>query len=511
MTISTVQAAGSIGVIYDQQAHELPDSALTQASNVRFRNGAVERVRGEAAIMGTPAAIPYGLFAYAAGTVRYAVHAGLTSVYVNDGSTSTDITGTAPTGNIDDKWTGGTLGGVLVLNNSVNAPMYWGGNTAVNLATLTAWPASTTCASMRPWKNYLFALDVTKSGTRYPHMVKWSSAADPGALPASWDETDAANDAGEVDLSETTDYIVDALPLGESLLVYKQSSTYAITYIGGQYIFSVRRLPVDCGMLARGCAAAIPQGHVVLTSGDVVLNNGFEVQSIVDGKVRDWLFSTIDANYYDRSFVVSNSTYNEVWVCFPSSGNTSCNKALIWNWKDGTFSVRDLTGVTCGVNGTIPSVADITIDGDSATIDSDGTSIEYIEGASTRAQCVLGTTTPALLLVDSGGDFSGVAFDALIERTGLAFGDQSRIKMVRSIYPRIEGPAGQTMYIQIGYTMDVEDDYTWGDSITYTIGTTRKADTFVSGRFLAWRIWSESSFSWRLKSIDIDYTMLGVY
>ena len=34
--------------------------------------------------------------------------------------------------------------------------------------------------------------------------------------------------------------------------------------------------------------------------------------------------------YSTRSFVVSNPSRNEVWVCYPPVGETTCTRALIW-------------------------------------------------------------------------------------------------------------------------------------------------------------------------------------
>jgi len=81
-------------------------------------------------------------------------------------------------------------------------------------------------------------------------------------------------DAGEVDIAETPDLLVDALHLGDALIVYKERSMYAVRYVGYPAIFAVQRLPGDSGMLFRGCGAMTPLGHVVLTAGDVVLNTG---------------------------------------------------------------------------------------------------------------------------------------------------------------------------------------------------------------------------------------------
>ena len=128
-------------------------------------------MKGEQQVFGATTVVPYFVIAYYTAGKRYWIHAGLGKVFADDGTTRTEITpATPPGGGIDDRWTGGVLNGVLVLNNGVNNPYFWGG-TGV-LAPLTGWPASTTAKSIRPFKNVLVALNVTKSGTNY---ATWSS------------------------------------------------------------------------------------------------------------------------------------------------------------------------------------------------------------------------------------------------------------------------------------------------------------------------------------------------
>ena len=94
---------------------------------------------------------------------------------------------------------------------------------------------------------------MTKNGTHYPHMMKWSAAAIPGAIPHSWDSTDVTLDAGEVDIAETPDLMVDALPLGDAMIVYKERSMYAVRYVGYPSILPCSGFHGDSGMLFRGC------------------------------------------------------------------------------------------------------------------------------------------------------------------------------------------------------------------------------------------------------------------
>lgn len=507
--IITIPNAGQVGVVSDATPRDLPLNAWSDALNLRFRDGYAERFGGTTGIFTAPSVTPYWLAPYTTATTRFWVHAGLTAVYVDDGTTRTDITGTAPTGAIDDRWTGGALNGVLVMNNGKDVPQYWGGNVASNLATLTGWDANWRCKALRPFKNYLVALNITKTSTNYPHMVKWSAAADPGTVPASWNEADPTIDAGEVDLAETGDVLVDAAVLNDALMIYKERTCYAMRYIGGLSIFAFQRV-ADVGALARNCVVSTPLGHVVLGAGDLVLNTGQSSQSVLTGRMRRWLFANMDSVYYARSFLAANPRRNEVWCCFPYVGDSTCTRALVWNWTDNTLSVRELPNVTAGDFGLIPAGSAETWASDSDTWLSDGSLWNQTEFNASDARLLV-CNSSQLLLADAGTSEYGGALSAKLERIGLALDSPNVVKSVRAVYPRIEGPSGATLTIEVGATLDDEQGVTWSAPATYTIGSTRKADVFATGRFLALRIKSADNFAWRLKSIDLDVIERGEF
>ncbi len=499
------------GVNNDQMPEELPLGVWQNALNVRFRNGYAEKARGIRAVMTTPVVTPYWLAPFQTATKKFWIHAGTAAVYADDGTTQTDITGTAPTGAVDNRWTGGTLNGVFVCNNGVDKPFYWNGDTATNLATLTSWDANELCQVIRPWRNYLFALNISKSGTKYPYMVKWSSAADPGALPASWDETDPSNDAGELDLAETPDILVDCLPLGERLGIYKERSMYAARYIGGQFIFQFVRLPGDVGMLAPGCAVQVPQGHVVLTAGDVVLNTGQGVQSICDGSMRRYIFDNMDSTNYKRSFVTANPSKNEVWVCFPAGGETTCTRAAVWNWIENTWAIRSLPNVTYGAFGQVEGVAGDAWNTVSGTWNESSVLWSGSEYSPNEARLLFSTTAPYIALADSGGTDFGTNISTSMERYGIPLDDAQGRKLIRGVWPRIDSVPGTTLTISVGASMTPDVAPTYSSSTTFTVGTDAKVDTFASGRYLAIKIESATSAPWRMRGFDVDVVPAGVY
>lgn len=507
----TLADLGAVGLMSDAQPQELPPNAWTAARNVVFREGYVQRVSGQTQFSNTPSITPYWLQPYQTASARFWVHAGTAAVYVDDGATLTDITGTAPTGAQDNRWTGGVLNGVLIMNNGVDDPMYWGGNVASNLATLTGWDTTWAAASIRPFKNHLIALDVTKGAARYPHMVKTSAAAEPGTIPTSWDEADPALDTYENDLAETPDVLIDSLPLGDALIIYKERAMYSFQYIGGSDIWLPRRLPGDIGMIARGCGVQTPMGHVVLAPGDVILHSGQGPRSLLTGRMRRALFNRLDSTYYARSFVTANPERNEVWICIPEAGQTTCSIALVWNWETDAIGWRDLQNVTYGAFGQVNYSAGNTWDSDSDSWDSDSSAWDANEYSAAASRLLFSQSTPRISLVDTGSTFNGTAMTAYCERIGHTFGDAARVKLITSIVPRIEAPNGTVLTISVGGAMDAERAPNYSSSFTYTVGSSRKADVFASGRFLAIKISSTSEAPWRLRSMDVEVEPMGEY
>lgn len=500
---------GKIGVVNDLAPNDPPPNAWTIVNNMRFRDGYAERVGAEQQVFADTSVVPHFVAPYQTTTTRYWIHAGLASVFADDGTTRSNITGTGLTGGADDRFTGGTLNGVFVLNNGIDVPQYWGGTGT--LATLPGWDVSWRAASVRPFKNFLVALGMTKGSTKYPHMVKVSSAASPGAIPSSWDAANPALDTLERDLSETPDVLVDALPLGDALIIYKERSMYSMQFIGGNTRFKTQRLPGESGMLARGCAAVTPVGHVVLTTGDVVVHAGQGVRSIVSGRMRRWLFSQIDPTNYKRCFVAVNTQKNEVLICFPTPGESSCNKALTWNWTDDSIGVRDLLDVTHAATGQVSATAiDNTWVADANPWNTDYTS--WTEDSLTPNDSrLIFAQQDRLVVLESGSGFDGQPIAALLMRSGLDFGDGTKVKLCRGVRPRIDAPSGTRIMVEVGASMEPTTPPAYSAPAAFVVGRDVKVDAFAQGRYLAVRYSSTGLAPWRISRDAFDLEIAGGY
>lgn len=501
------------GFMPDPMAQELPLGAASAVTNMRCAAGFAERYRGMANVFGVPGATPYWIAPYASLTNRLWVTGCLAKLYAYDGAAQSqfDITPVAPpTGAVDDRYTGGLFNGVLLINNSKDAPWAWGGATGTPAILLPNWDPTHRAAWMRPFGNYIFCGGITKGSTNYPHMLKWSSAAVPGAVPGTWNPADPSQDANERDLAETADVMVDALPMGDVLIIYKERSRYSARYVGGQQIFATQRLPGDEGMLARNCAADTPIGHVVLTAGDVVVHQGGPAVSLADGVIRKWIFNNMNSLRASRSFVVANPQKSEVLVCFPTNDSEVCDTAAVYNWITKKWGTRSLVACNHAAAGQINASATVLQwDMDNDTWDSDATAWNENEYAANEAR-VLFARTGAISAFDVGTTDFGATIASRLERTGMTFGDAFSNKLLKGIYPHIDAPPGTVVRIAAGSAMNSSENVTWAPAVDFTVGGgDNLACCMVQGRQLAVRIDGTGFQPWRIRSMDLDIVGTG--
>jgi hypothetical protein len=262
-----------------------------------------------------------------------------------------------------ENWRVTILNGLLVATNGFNTPQMWPlangvPNKTIPLRTLQNWGSKTDsgssdyCRSIAAFKTFLVGLNWNIGGVSYPNLVKWSTEAAALSPPVSWDEGDATLDSGEYQLTDTPGKIIDGLPYGDSFLIYKEDSIYVMNYVGTPYIFSFKLLSPTIGLLAKNAVAEFDQGHFFIGNSDCYVTNGQQVTALLPNKMRREMFSDLNGDNYEKVFVAADYARNEMLACYPSGISTIPNKALIWNWKDGTFSLRsipDLYHINSGI------------------------------------------------------------------------------------------------------------------------------------------------------------------
>ena len=517
MALVKVTNVGQYGVNKDLSTHELPINAFTDARNIRFLDGLVYQSFGYGEVYQAPSFAPQYILPVTISGARYWIYTTAAKTYAvtsTGGSpVVTDITHATPRTGVVNQWTYAMLSGLPILNvgDTSKIPMSWDLNTANKFIDLVNWPANTYCKSLRGFKNFLIAMNVTKAGVANPFLVMWSHPADPGTLPSSWDKTDTTKDAGEFDLAETTDPIVDGLTLGDSFIVYKESSTHRMDYIGGNLVFRQQKIFGMNGIMNKNCVTEFDGWHFVVSNSDVIVHNGQSAQSVLDKQTRRFLFQDIDVTYKSNVFVFKNPFLNEIFVCYPSIGSTSCDKAMVYNFVDKTVSFRDLPSVNHANYGSVSTDATSTWDSDAASWDSDLTAWNGPDYTPDTQRVLMASALTKLYLLDASASYAGALPNAYLERRGLSFDSPESIKTITGIRPRITGNNGETVMIQVGKSTTIDGDPIYGAAKPFTIGSSLKIDCYVSSRYPAIKFSTGSAYVWRLDSYDFDVEITGAF
>jgi hypothetical protein len=394
-----------------------------------------------------------------------------------------------------ERFSGGVLGGILIMNKPSDGLYYWNGNTALRLR---RFPKSNLCDSARVYKNFIVMLGCTVDGVKRPHNVAWSSSAEPGAIPSSFTST-ATNDAGDVDLAETPGVMIDSLPLGDVNIIYKEDARYSQQFIPGNDVFRFVRLPGNDGLFARDCVVNTPVGHVFLTqAADVKIHQGGEAKSIANGRIRKWIGGFINRNSARKAaYLAVNIEKNEVWVCFQTTNGSSAyaDYFAVWNWESDTWGLFEFVG-SGGARLNIPFAK-------SASWPT-GITLHTAMMMSTLQHGSSSSTVEYINPLTNQGQIGGVAVSGVLERTGMHMEDRTTYKALQRSRPAVDGDATEAATIYHGSSKTADGAVTYTAGTTYTTGATNFADgRATSGPYLAWKL-TTSANPYLMRSLDLD-------
>jgi hypothetical protein len=505
----SVQLRPTRGFVSDIPAHEVGPDFFTLMTNVIMRSGFAQRLPGSRSIYETALGVA------APGQLMHAINAEFSGtnywlIFEDDG-TAWAIEGTNAT-QIDNSLLAGVsapslhssvlLNGVPVYSNGSDEPVYWGG---VNLTTLTDWTATETCQFITAFQYHLFALDISGPSGTFPNLLRWSKAAEPGTVPDEW-TPGAGNDAGDVELSDSPGGLLCGYPLRDSLMIYKRSAMYQAKYVGGDNVFTFRKVQAASGALTRRSVCDVNGQHLVVTDGDIVLTDGSNRRSIGESRTKDWLFNQLDQSNYANLFCKYNRSQGEVLIGFPSSGNEFCDTGLVYNVGQDSFGVRELDQVTHAavgfVNDTTESNtwADRTETWAAAVGPWGGSTV-----AAARDSMVLIRTDE--MHQQDVTDAEDVT--AFLGKYSMPFNDAARVKFLRRIHVRAKANYG-TLLVRAGSQMEPNDTIAWSDEVSIT-DPEQIVNCFAQGRYISVEIRSIGNEVWKVTGLDLEIEMRGYF
>jgi len=437
-------------------------------------------------------------------------------VWVTDGTFHFDITPVGGlTGGGVGEWTGTVLNGVPVLNNGINAPIWWNGTTATPMTDLPDWPANTVCRSIRAFKFHLLAMDIEQDGVRIQEKVMWSDGADAGSIPAEWSPT-PENDAGDTILAATVGAVVDGAKLRDVFIIYKQHSTYTCQYVAGQFVFNFQPLFITTGVQSVNCIKELRGFHFVFADDDVIKHDGNSFASTIDHKMRQILFDGIQPENHHMCHLAIRVPTDEVWICAPTLDSERCDIALVYSFTDDVWGIRTLPEIAYVADGIVPKEdGDFSWDEAETTWYSDPRFWNEANYSATADRLLM--SQPELTKIyhiGAASDNDGADVEAWVERRDFTIGGEPNIwttTIVRSLYPVVTGSEGDVLKVKFAASVAPGQELDWGPEQEFAIGGPIKVDNLSHGRYLNLRISSTGGNPWEVHRIGFEYILKGKY
>jgi hypothetical protein len=492
---------GKGGLNTDLSPLIVPPNVFSDVLNVRFDDNAVQTITGEAAYRTVAIAPDYGIH-WKRPDQSYNIFAKNGNIVRVDaaGNTSSMLTSSDSVYNNSD-WQGTYFNGgfAIVLNNGATTPIYclYGSASAgSSFQPLPGWnyiSGLTVTAKVIRALNYSLVaanLTLTQSGitTYAPGTIRVSAQAPTGDIPQVWQPGVTTDTADEFELSSTSQ-VLDMLDLRGNMFIYSEDSINILS-IGN--ITRVTPYSKSYGILNTDCVVEFDGQHFVVDRNDIYVHSGSgQIESIADFRIKKYFFSNLNKSYTNKVHVTRNPFYKEIWINYPKGSSTVCNEALIFNYKNNTWTKRTLPSVTYTFNA--PQNVSNTFN--------------YAK------QELLFTTnsTQTLITDDDYLMYNGTTFAAYESYVSkkINTGDLTTSSLINAIYPifdKVSSSAsisvkvlGQNNYID-------EPSYTSSDVFTFLPNNQKsqgyKVDPRVNGRVM--NLYITSMDHWRMPSLAFD-------
>lgn len=242
-------------------------------------------------------------------------------------------------------WSQSNFGEDLVFNPRGGGIYYWDASTGlsargVNISSLagaTDTPSRSDFILVSDANRFVFAFGTTdiKTLSYDPMLIRWSDQED----ITNWTPS-AISQAGDIKISHGS-AIVGALQARQEILVWTDSALYSMQYLGAPEVWGTQLMGDNLSICS--------QNSMALASG-VAYWMGIDKFYKYDGRVqtlrcdlRQHVYQDINTAQYGQIFAGTNEGFNEVWWFYCSSGSTSVDRYVVYNyvediWYYGTLA-----------------------------------------------------------------------------------------------------------------------------------------------------------------------------
>lgn len=294
------------------------------------------------------------------------------------------------------------------------------------------------------YKDFLFLGNLKEESEDYHSRIRWSQWQN----PFLWhNNEDGSGMAGYVDVNDIDGKIIAMKRIGDILAIYKESGIVAVTYSGGDTVFSKELITTKAGLISPTAIVVLPHLHIFVAKDNIYQFDGNTVVPIGD-PIRNYFLKHVKQKNKVIGFY--NQYSKDVIFAFmeTDSATGNCGRAFIYNTQLNLWSVRD---VNMTAFGEYTDNSGLIIDEVQNLYDSqemqrtviDGDNVEIVESV-----VIAGDASGKIYKLeeyeDSRGDYDGY----VISKTH-HMNEPGKIKRLMRIQFHVETQGDYDMYVQV--------------------------------------------------------------
>ena len=298
----------------------------------------------------------------------------------------------------------------------------------------------------------------------------------------------ATNEAGSLRISDGS-RIIGAVKSAGQILVWTDTSLHGLQFVGTPFTFGLRQLGANAGLIAQHAAIEVNGVAYWMSDDAFYLYDG--VVKKMPCSVQDFVFDDISYTNKNDIAVGLNTAYNEIIWYYPSSNASQIDRAVAYNYLEGTWYTITLARTTWL----------------GAYVYESPIATEYNSSTTANVSTILGLTAGASFIYEhevGNNQANGSAISAFLQTGSVEIADGDQLMSISKLVPDFDNLTNtMTATLTLEQYPQSSSNVTTSGSIT---STTEKIN--VRGRGRAVKIKYETNSvgdtPWRLGSQKIQ-------
>lgn len=228
-------------------------------------------------------------------------------------------------------WSLDTWGQNLLACANTDGKIYeWDLNTSNDAAVVTNAPTNCTGIIVTA-ERFIFALGA--GGDK--RLVKWCDQED----NTDWTPS-ATNQAGDFNITSSGSLMCGKRVRGLTVL-FTDVDVHTATYIGAPYVYSFDRVGTGCGVISKQAVASTDNSCIWMSNSGFWMYDG--VVKPLPCDVGDFVLNDINRAQESKIYAVHNSSFGEIWWFYPSGSSTEVDAYVSYNYREGHWSIGNLS------------------------------------------------------------------------------------------------------------------------------------------------------------------------